>query len=94
MEKAKLTNLRQKPKTLGDLNKNWMYRYIEKNGTEADREFYKKLVKDNIVKTEKGNDSLDIKVVRKEFAARFFPELLERKTVKKKQTYFELVDSL
>ena len=94
MAQQKKIDLRTSPKTLPDLTKDYMLTYIEKKGKDEDKQFFIDLVNANVTKTEKGKDSFNWKVIRTEFAKRFFPSLVEEKKKEKKLTFLEKVNAL
>ena len=97
MAKNNLNPLTDTPDTLTPLTKDFMLEYVKVKGTEEDKEWYKKVCNSNIVKkknnfTGQETDGVDYKVVRHEFAKRFFPHLL--KPQKKGVSYLDLVNEL
>ena len=87
------------PKAIPNLTQDAMLYYIENYGTNEDIDWYVELCIES--KTEKKNnkgelvEGLDISKVRKEFAKRFFPSLLEEKKAKSKpQSYMDKVLAL
>lgn len=99
MAKTKIDLKANEPKNLASLTKDAMLAYI-KTCPKEDKKWYKALCNANLV--EKTNNltkekyiTPDISVVRKEFAKRFFPSLLqEKKTKTKTQSYMDEVNAL
>ena len=100
MAKA-IIDLKQNPPTsIPSLTKDAMLHYIDNYGTEEDILWYIDLCEKNTIEkmnnlTKEMGEGLDISKVRKEFANRFFPSLLqEKKTKSKSQSYMERVLAL
>ena len=96
MAKNILNPLTDTPQKITDLTKKFMLDYVKAKGTKADKEFFKSLYKKyRIEKPSKLKDGEtvvgieSISEMRKEFAVRFFPQL-----VKTNKSYDELVDEL
>lgn len=98
---ARITDLKENPPTqLPHLTKDAMLSYVKNYGTNEDIDWYIDLCEKNLI-TKKNNltneniTTPDIRVLRKEFAKRFFPNLLEeKKTTTKAQSYMDRVRAL
>ena len=99
MAKA-IVDLKQTPPTaIPNLTQDAMLYYIDNYGTDEDCDWYIKLCVANQIKKQnnKGEtiEGLDISKIRKAFAQRFFPSLLqEKKTKSKSQSYMDKVLAL
>ena len=88
------------PKSIPSLTKDAMYFYIKTYGTKEDKVWYVELCNANTITkknshTKEDGEGLDISKIRKEFAKRFFPSLLEEKKAKSKtKSYIDLVNAL
>ncbi len=97
MAKSNLNPATDTPSTLTEITQDFMLGYIKAKATEEEKQWFKKLCNDNI-KKKKNNltgqevDTVDIKVVRHEFALKYFPNLI--KTKKKGSTFLDLVNEL
>lgn len=87
------------PKTLRDLTKPFMLEFMKTRSAE-EIAWFKQLNLDNIT-TKKNNltgemiEVVDMKVVRKAFATKYFKELVgNKKNPNKKATWLELIDKL
>lgn len=84
-----------KPTKLSELTKGFMKDYIAYNGNDDDKAWYIALVSNNLI-TKKNNftgkeyETIDIKIVRKEFCVRFFPNLIKKDKTTKKSYLDEL----
>ena len=94
MAKKTLNPLTDTPMKITQLTKDFMLVYIKTNGSAKDKEWFKDLVKRNTI--DKVNNlngektkGVDIFAMRKEFAERFFPQL-----IKEKKSCFDLVNEL
>ena len=93
-EVVELNAAKEDPKFLYHLTQKYMLDYVQKRGTVADQKWYYKLVLANKKKVERGGktfDVLDQTKVRKEFAKKFFPDLLKKA---KKDSYFDKIEAL
>jgi oligoribonuclease (3'-5' exoribonuclease) len=88
------------PKSIPNLTKDAMFQYVKNYGTKDDKVWYVNLCNANTIEkknnlTNEMGEGLDISKIRKEFAKRFFPNLLEEKKTKSKtKSYMDLVNSL
>lgn len=88
------------PKSIPNLTKDAMLHYIKNYGTKEDKVWYVNLCKSNIVEkknnlTNEMSEGFNISAIRKEFAQKFFPHLLEEKKTKTKtQSYTDMLDAL
>ena len=88
------------PKSIPNLTKDAMFHYVKNYGTKEDKVWYVNLCNANTIEkknnlTNEMGEGLDISKIRKEFAKRFFPNLLEEKKTKSKtKSYMDLVNSL
>lgn len=88
------------PKAIPSLTKDAMLHYIDNYGNAEDIEWYINLCQASTMEkknnlTNEMVEGLDISKVRKEFAKRFFPSLLEEKKAKSKsQSYMDKVLAL
>ena len=88
------------PKAIPSLTKDAMLYFVKKYGTKEDKIWYVNLCKSNIIKktnniTKEVAEGLDISKIRKAFAQKFFPHLLEEKKTKTKtKTYMDLLEEL
>ena len=87
------------PKTLRDLTKPFMLEFMREKSAE-EIAWFKQLNRDNII-TKKNNltgemiEVVDMKVVRKAFATKYFKDLVgNKKNPNKKQTWLDLIDKL
>lgn len=95
-KKTTLNPLTDTPQTLNDLTKDYMLKYVKTVGTEEDRKWFKALIKNNTFEDTnalngKTCKKLKIKEIRRNFAERFFPNLLKRG---KGTSFFDEVDGL
>lgn len=86
-----------KPTTLSKVTQEYMLQYIKSYGTDDDIKWFKDLCNNNIETKTNNLDGkevkgINLKTVRKEFAKRFHPELLEKK--KKTKSFLDLVNEL
>lgn len=88
------------PKAIPNLTKDAMLHYIKNYGTKEDKVWYVNLCKSNIIEkknnlTNEMSEGFNISAIRKEFAKKFFPNLLEEKKTKTKtQSYAAMLDAL
>lgn len=100
MAKAIIDLKANPPKAIPSLTKDAMLHYIKTYGTKEDKIWYVELCKANTIEkknniTKEMGEGLDISKIRKEFAKRFFPHLLEEKKAKSKaKSYMDLVNAL
>lgn len=99
-KKEALNPLTDKPQSLSDLTLNYMLGYIKAKGTEKDKKWYAQVVKsywgkkyNNLAKAEIEGVT-DIPALRRDFADRFFPNLLSKKREKAKKSYLDMVNEL
>lgn len=96
-----IVDLKQTPPTaIPNLTKDAMLYYIKKYGTKEDKVWYVELCKSSTNKktnniTKEVVEGLDISTIRKAFAKKFFPHLLEEKKAKSKtKSYMDLLEEL
>jgi len=100
MAKVKVDLKVTPPTNLTSLTKDAMLDYIISYGTKEDKKWYVELCNANLVEkennlTKKKSVSPNLTEIRKEFAKRFFPSLLEEKKPKSKaQSYMDKVNAL
>ena len=86
------------PEYLYQLTQNFMYDYVANKGTTDDQIWFAKLGLANQKKIERAGkefEVLDIQEVRKQFAARFFPNLVDNKPKgSKKKSYKSKLEEL
>lgn len=99
-KKKRLNALTDTPSSLSDLTLDYMYDYVKAKGTKADKVWFAKTVEglwgkkyNNLAKAEIEGIT-DIPALRKEFADRFFPNLLDRKKKKDGESYLDKVKKL
>ncbi len=98
-ESKKLNPVNEVPTTVNQLTKDYMLGYIKSHGNSDDKQWFKKLINEN--QKEKKNNltkeiilGLDIINIRKEFAKRFFPNLVNNTNKKKKSSVASFIDEV
>ena len=96
----KIVDLKETPpKSIPNLTLQAMAHYVKNYCEKEDKVWYVNLCKSNVVAKKSGEDQttegFDISKIRKEFAKKFFPELLKEKKAKTKtQSYMDLLDDI
>ena len=99
-KKEPLNPITDTPKSLADVTLKFMYDYISVNGAKKDKEWFCERVSsywgkkyNNLAKREIEGVT-NIPALRREFALRFFPQLVDRKQTPNKKTYLDMVKDL
>ncbi|MBR0353575.1 MAG: hypothetical protein IJH53_10280 [Oscillospiraceae bacterium] len=99
-KKEPLNPLTDKPKSLADVTLMYMHDFIDKKGSLEDAEWfmdrldaYWGMKYNNLAKKEIEGVT-DIPALRREFALRFFPQLVDRKRTPNKQSYRDMVKAM
>lgn len=95
-KKVELDPKTQDPKFLYHLTQPYMMEYVKAKCNDADKEWFAKLILANKKTVKRGDSSftaLDQTKVRKEFAKKFFPELLNTKK-KARPSIFDEAEAL
>ncbi len=97
MAKSNLNPATDIPSTLTEITQDFMLGYMKLNATEEEKTWFKGLCNSNVKKkpnnlTGKEVNTVDIKVVRREFALKYFPNLIKPK--KKGTSFLDLVNEL
>ena len=97
--KKELNALTDTPSALSDLTLGFMLDYVKAKGTQADKEWYKKTVNElwgtkynNLAKANIEGVT-NIPELRRQFASKFFPNLLNKKR-KSGKSYLDKVNAL
>ena len=99
-KKEALNPLTDKPQSLSDLTLNYMLGYIKAKGSKEDKKWYAEKVKSywgkkfNNLSKKEIEAVTDIPALRRDFADRFFPNLLSKKRGKTKKSYLDMVNEL
>ena len=97
-KKKELNPLTDTPEFLYQLTQDFMLGYMKQDKiSKADKKWFVSLCKDNKKKIKRGDaefEVLDASPVRKEFAKKYFPNLIEKKKSGKKKSFFDELEEL